>query len=107
MKTISVEIYNELTELGLKNMKAFTLDEILDMLPVEISPSYHLEFFRVKGEGRGHYKPVYNMHYYRADFLQPLVDFESTNPLEAAGKLLIWCIKNGHVKVEDLNNENN
>jgi len=106
MKTISAEIYSELTELGLK-ADVYTLDEILDMLPIEISPSYHLEFFRVKRGDLGHYKPVYNLHYYRADFLYPLVDFESTNPAEAAGQLLIWCIKNGHVKVEDLNNDNN
>ena len=112
MKTINAKIYNKLTELGLKNVKAFTLDEILDMLPSKIIIKgsgymwYHFELYLKKMMYTNIYLINYKYFMHGTDEVI-LEENDNTNPAEAAGTMLIWCIKNGHVKVEDLNNENN
>jgi len=112
MKTISVKTYRKLTALGLK-ADTYTLDEILDMLPKSIKFHY---FIRRKDKEFATYllNIDYCIYEYKwlchiclRDDADILIEFAHENPAESAGKLLIWCIKNGHVKVEDLNNENN
>lgn len=101
MKTISAKIYNKLTELGLKNVKAFTLDEMLELLPFTIGMCGLVIEKTLTSE--------YVCGYFNALTVFASLHFvhkvTSRNPAEAAGNMLIWCIKNGHVKVEDLNNE--
>jgi len=107
MQIISVETYNELIELGLK-ANAYTLDEILSMLPKSIK--FH-HFIRRKSK---EFATCYlNLNYGidedkcrvgLRDGADILIEFIYENPADAAGRLLAWCIKNGHVKVEDLNN---
>jgi len=102
MKTISAEIYSELTKLGLKNVKAFTLDEMLELLPFTIGMCGLVVEKTITSE--------YVCGYFNALTVFASLSFihkiKSKNPAEAAGKLLVWCIENGHVKVEDLNNDN-
>ena len=101
MKTISAKIYNKLTELGLKNVKAFTLDEMLELLPFTIGMCGLVIEKTLTSE--------YVCGYFNALTVFASLNFvhkiTSKNPAEAAGQMLIWCIKKGYVKVEDLNNE--
>ena len=103
MKTISFETYGKLTELELK-ADAYTLDEILDMLPSSIVINQQrfdliIEKLTEKTTNQHWYAFSYNGSSDAATVYKTAT--------EAAGQMLIWCIKNGHVKVEDLNNENN
>jgi len=103
MKTINAEIYNKLTGLGLKD-DACTLDEILDMLPDSIETyRYALVMEKISESA---YKCGYFDGLNAYENLKYFHSVESKNPADAAGRLLAWCIKNGYVKVEDLNNEN-
>lgn len=99
---------------------AFTLDEILEMLPVylkghpcatipEATADYELKFrkennYILKGYSityetwrcsECNYISTCNKH-----VKVPRYECEN-NPAEAAGQLLVWCIENGHVKLEE------
>ena len=112
MQIISVETYKKLIGLGLKD-DAYTLDEILSMLPKSIK--FHHFILRKDKEFATYLLNIdYCIYEHKCqcriclrDDADILIEFVHENPADAAGKLLIWCIKNGHVKVEDLNNENN
>jgi hypothetical protein len=71
---------------------AYTLDEVLEMLPESIEDEFALEVDK-------------NSKIYYFYYLNPLdktAIYFDTNPAEAAGYLLVWCIESGHVKAEDL-----
>lgn len=74
---------------------AYTLDEVLAMLPKGIR--YHCLV------------DVYNTGDFKVscviDNYNICKEVQSKNPAEAAGQLLIWCIENGYVKTEELNDE--
>jgi len=81
-----------LMELGCKLTlyPAYTLDEILEMLPKQI-PSRHPDYIdELELE-------VMEDKYWWSYDSSP--DYEHTNPAEAAGQLLVWCIENGHIKL--------
>jgi len=102
-----------LMELGCKLTlyPAYTLDEILEMLPDELEDDHvacsgNLKKFRrsflfrkeiFRGE-KGFFKIEYIP--YQFDVERPLpITFINKNPAEAAGQLLAWCIENGHIKL--------
>jgi len=78
---------------------AFTLDEILDMLPNIIymdNLDIFLDFQKCGAEPPYAYYAAYN------GLVKTCYDeFEHQNPAEAAGQLLVWCIENGYVKPEE------
>lgn len=113
---------------------AYTLDEILKMLPIFIYTRYdecnkivsvhapnikvnfevyraYLEFTKCSEdediECLDNESIAYRMNYTDIDELNlqnNFPEFIHENPAEAAGQLLIWCIENGCIKVEELNN---
>jgi len=123
MKITSLKLSKKLLELGVKHLLednfyyndekyitwgseqvdsicvAYTLDEILEMLPV------------IKKEDVNYYPLVHrsvdnlycafyaDYHINRHLYIQPQWD---KNPAEAAGQLLILCIENGQIKPEEL-----
>jgi len=93
----------------LKNNKdilymAYTLDEILEMLP------QFIKFYEFNLSMRGNnFEDGYRCAYESSpDNLikceNPLIQFINENCAEAVAQLLIWCIKTGYVKIEDINN---
>jgi hypothetical protein len=93
---------------------AYTLDEVLEMLPKNIISTCDN---RRESHGEINYllnlttldKYTYDVGYYCIGCLSVdigsgcgLMASSNTNPAEAAGELLAWCIENGHVKAEEL-----
>ena len=77
---------------------AYTLDEVLDMLPRDILYSFGIK------DCNNDYKAYFEINDYD-EYKEK--DIRHKNPAEAAGQLLVWCIENDYVKVEELNNANN
>jgi hypothetical protein len=80
---------------------AFTLDEILELLPdvIEKHPfDIDIPFKFVLGKNNKHnlYFAAYIDSFYDEDIF--FVSFNHKNPAEAAGQLLVWCVENGHVE---------
>lgn len=90
---------------------AFTLDEILEMLPMEIDTNKKRDGDFHFSTLRGFYleRRVDHLVFLYGDHtganLYSLVEKENTNPTEAAGQLLIWAIENGYVKIENKEGE--
>jgi hypothetical protein len=123
MKTTSYELSKKLKKLGLhqdsyfywinENKKiyyegldyeknpiaAFTLDEILEMLPHYIA-RYNLHM-RCTNQR-------YEIGYFDINdiWLNLLIYKFDKNPAEAAGQLLVWCIEHGYVKPELIGESN-
>jgi len=76
---------------------AYTLDEILAMLPTDVR-LYHLD------DSRKYRDYEFCLYALNGGGVTSLKSTVNKNPAEAAGQLLIWCIENGYVKVEDSNN---
>lgn len=68
---------------------AFTLCEILEMLPTFLPDDRRFVFYR----GVNDYCSYYDG--------QCVNEFRHKNPAQAAGLLLKWCIENGYVKPEE------
>ena len=82
---------------------AYALEEILDMLPSSIAINKKrfdliIEKLTEKTTNQHWYAVSYNGASAAATVYKTAT--------EAAGNMLVWCIKNDHVKVEDLNNDN-
>jgi hypothetical protein len=81
---------------------AYTLDEILEMLPRRIKDNYGYCFLIIgkiddQGIGLSYSRiPVADGH---------IIEFRGKNPAEAAAQLLIWCIENNYITKEEINNE--
>lgn len=82
--------------------KAYTLDEILEMLPSTINYEHEKICLIVD---KNHVLDLYVFGYdykYNPYYIDRMVcNFRNKNPAEAAGQLLVWCIENGHVKIGD------
>lgn len=113
LQTTSLELSKKLKELGVKQdsfttkgqdvketgefllCSAFTLDEVLDMLPNAIvnkkEPTWSHRLEIIKNE-----ESSYEFYYAHNEDSW----IEHKNPAEAAGQLLAWCIENGYVKVK-------
>jgi hypothetical protein len=81
--------------------KAYTLDEILEMLPdcIMKEPKEYRLFmisYIQKSTSKKIYRFVYNII---DDILRTANHFDHKNPAEAAGQLLLWCVENGYVEV--------
>ena len=90
------------TDTLIKNeiFSAYTLDEILNMLPDKIKDNY--VYYFLKSDKTEEVR--YGIYYARAAIEDGvMVEFLHENPAEAAGQLLVWCIENGYVKPEELN----
>jgi hypothetical protein len=85
---------------------AYTLDEILEILPAKIHDCCYLELCKTNGT-----PPAYSFGLYYRDLNDNDIFYGSLcinpNPAEAAGQLLVWCIKNGYVNPEELNQKEN
>jgi hypothetical protein len=99
---------------------AYTLDEILEMLPpLEISDGIYS--WTLNGEGgflssgfnkkdefienileKGEYGISYEK-IWQGDRMDIMKRFINKKPAEAAGELLAWCIEEGHIKPEKIN----
>jgi len=87
---------------------AFTLDEILKMLPDELEDddsdcSGNLKIFRrsfLFRKNNGSFMIQYIPYQLEIERPSPIT-FTNENPAEAAGQLLVWCIENGYVKAEE------
>jgi len=91
---------------------AYTLDEILDFLPDVISnnESYFLTLEKVTILPK--FEPQDNRYLLKYCFHHGVEDSDAAeeeiiihkkhqNPAEAAGELLLWCIKKGYVKTDE------
>lgn len=113
MQTTEYKTSKKLKELGVKNEElikylganlltdpsAFTLDEILDMLPASLLAEdewYHLV---IEKEPFDPDKTEYKVVYEAADPYYQLACGEHENPAEAAGLLLAECIEKGYIKI--------
>ena len=79
----------------------YTTDELMDMLPKIIKDDDgNKYYFRMDFE-----PPMDNLGYYNR-FKGGYCYYETCEKLpNALARLLIWCIENNHIKVEDLNNK--
>jgi hypothetical protein len=121
MRTISFEIVEKLKNLGVKRKSYidvgkewtpyYTLDEILEMLPANIKD------YNAPCGKKGvifYVLTLTKSNYYCISYdctggcetcpceKECITFTDKENPTEAAGKLLAWCIENGHVKPEEL-----
>jgi hypothetical protein len=81
---------------------AYTLDEIVGMLPPEIVTNhdpYESYCFYMNYDCELEFETRYTEN----GGLKNLITFVHKNPAEAAAQLLIWCIDKGYLKVEELN----
>ena len=128
MQTTSSELSKKLKELGLKKegfgfykndetilrffnrdyslsnkiTEAYTLDEVLAMLPSILTNHEHKFVLLSFNKGSEKYVWFYSGS---EGYTDDLIEFIHKNPAEAAGQLLVWCIEQGYVKVEEINNE--
>ena len=80
---------------------AFTLDEILEMLPV--IKKEDITYYPLIHRSVGNLYCAFYVDYHINRHLYIRPHWEKNNPAEAAGQLLVWCIENGYVKPEELN----
>lgn len=83
---------------------AYTLDEILEYLPARFqlenkTHSLFLKKYFYEATNETKYVAGYRFFFDNSgeELAAPLM--EATNPAEAAGELLLWCIENGYVKI--------
>lgn len=75
-------------------IKKFTLQDILDLLPKVITKNEHCYYFEMcRNENK------YYVTYYWLD--NPLVEYENEEFIDAAYKMLCWCIVNGYIKTDN------
>lgn len=87
--------YDDLIEYYLDYFPAFTLQDILDLLPEEILKGervYRLVIERAEGR--------YFISYYWCDNL--LISKNEELLIDAAYKMLCWCIENGYIETNGL-----
>lgn len=89
-----------------EEVNAYTLDEVLEMLPIIIScplPYYNYNYQSIPVKGKDDiYISEYNLITHIGSPQSELVSFTSTIRPEAPALLLAWCVENGHVKPEEL-----
>lgn len=73
---------------------AYTLDEILEMLPSSIENKDGI-YYRLSIISKWQPADGFIFRYCKPEFYHD-------NPAEAAGQLLIWCIENDYVKPESI-----
>jgi len=82
---------------------AYTLDELLKILPVKTSLfDGEPAFLVIKKNLDLRYTACYE--YSKNNNMYPSC-FYNENPAQAAGQLLCWCVENGYVEVGDINKE--
>jgi hypothetical protein len=85
-------------------INAYTLDEILEMLPVYVhvicNCDCDCDSHNELHMGISVHNGIRGLYIGYGD----KVSFDNKNPAEAAGQLLVWCIENGYVVTEE-NNE--
>lgn len=76
-----------------KVVPAFTLQDILDLLPKVITKEEHCHYFEMcRNENK------YYVAYYWLD--NPLVEFGNEEFIDAAYEILCWVIENGYLEVK-------
>lgn len=81
---------------------AFTLTELLKTLPKNITTQTksckYIVYKLVIFAENEYYKISYCRLFHKQQII--LMEFINENPADAAGELLIWCIKKGHVNTQ-------
>ena len=124
MKVLSIEQMNQLKELGVDvkpkgtclmytsdssdnyylkygestcddDIKAFTLQDILNILPFFVEKDTLRYRFFINHRSSG-----YELSYMEWADREKLVEFTDKDPLEAAYNMLIWVIENGYLKTK-------
>lgn len=84
-----------------EGIRAYTVTELLEMLPNEIGrEEYSLSFHKTDDE----YNAIYDLYSHDIYWLGGS-SFSDKKAADALARLLIWCIKEGHVTIEELNKE--
>jgi hypothetical protein len=92
-------------KMSASHTRAYILDEILEMLPYEVITKTEFNTFDWRLQ-IDKYRNNYIIKYqgilsYNSNAI--VVKKSSENPAEAAGQFLVWCIENGYVEPEELN----
>jgi hypothetical protein len=99
---IDKKLYNNSVVYSLKEVyPAYSLDEILELLPFsidnrKISDNY---YFLLMGKRPENKVITYVCGYDDIQTDTCLHSVLNQNPAEAAGQLLVWCIENGYVEI--------
>lgn len=94
---VPYESINEAVKIK-KKYRVYTLNEILEMLPASITKEDYTGYLVLTFSEQDNEFP----RMYTCEF-DSLTGASHKNPAEAAGLLLEWCIKEGYVKVDELN----
>lgn len=103
--------YDRVPQIGdHKTWRAYTLDEILGMLPHSLKDENEIPFFLAIEKRYFAASKFYDIGYFEGfDSLSSdaresgcIIKITNRNAAEAAAQLLMWCIENNHLKPEGL-----
>lgn len=77
----------------LESIPAFTLQNILDLLPSEIKENSECNILSIDK-----FPDYWYVRYGLSDEFEPLISFEFKELIDAAYEMLCWCAENGFVK---------
>lgn len=80
------------------NYPAFTLQDILDLLPDVIVNDYEKLELRIKRFVYDTGKTMYAVLYEKQDYVDWFIMYSNSILIDAAYEMLCWCIENGYVK---------
>lgn len=75
---------------------AFTLQDILDLLPSEIKENSECNILSIDK-----FSDDWYVRYGLSDEFDPLISFEFKELIDAAYEMLCWCIENGHLETKE------
>lgn len=76
----------------------FTLQDILDLLPVIIENDYNKLELRIKRFVYDNDKIMYAVLYEKQDYIDWLIMHSNENLIDSAYDMLCWCAENGYLK---------
>lgn len=76
----------------------FTLQDILDLLPVIIENDYNKLELRIKRFVYENDKIMYAVLYEKQDYIDWLIMHSNENLIDSAYDMLCWCAENGYLK---------
>lgn len=79
-----------------ETIPTFTLQDILDLLPSEIEENSEHNLLSITN-----FNDDWYIRYQLSDEFEPLISFESKSLLDAAYKMLCWCIEKGYIKTKE------
>ncbi len=91
--------YSDLMEYGFETFPVFTVQDILDLLPIYIDAQMSRYELRIKRMGFDNDKVMYGVLYEAQDYIDWYVMQSYPELIDAAYEMLLWCIKEQYITV--------